>query len=160
MNDLVERVTRELDKLVQPYLGRQEYGNLRKTEVWSVPLDSKMANVICWFLIYEDPTGSSCSIIAEYDKNEAKFKYADEDGQKITLSPQEGLDFFRRKLESIKSHRLESLRLTAVVRKEQGDTLEIALERVRLPVREKKPYAAIAEELKFYEGYCREIYPK
>ncbi len=160
MNDLVEGVTKEFDELAQPYLGRQEYGDLRRTAVWGRPFDLKIGNEISWYLNYEDPTGSSQTIIATYDKDAGTFKFADEDGQKTTSSQKEVLEFLRRGLDSIKSRRLKSLQLTADIRKKQGDPLEIVLERVRQPVREKRQYAATAEELKFYERYCREIYTK
>ena len=56
---IVEGVTSELNGFLEPYLRKQEYGDLRTAEAQGGSFPAVYENVVAWFTIYELPSKSS-----------------------------------------------------------------------------------------------------
>ena len=56
---IVEGVTSELNGFLEPYLRKQEYGDLRTAEAQGDSFPAVYENVVVWFTIYVLPSKSS-----------------------------------------------------------------------------------------------------
>lgn len=159
MDERITRLTQGLTEMIQPYLGRQEYGDLRivgkKKELPNI--DEEDATT--WFLNYEMIFGSSRGVSARFYKVENVFQYNQGDQKVITGNPEQVLGFFRAVLENIKPERQKNLRSDARLQKERGIPLEIAVAKMRqFADGDAKRFGPTAEELQLYEQFCNEVY--
>lgn len=160
MDEKVQIVTEGLREMIQPYLGRREYGDLcivgSKKELpnWNIGPN------IGWFLNYELISGSSSGISAHFLPEEGVFTYLRHpDFAKIrTENPEEVLNHFRQRFDFIQPQRREHLMKNAKLQKERNVPLEKAVAGMREFAQKAQRFGPTEDELKLYEQFCYEVY--
>lgn len=160
MDGKVQIVTEKLQKMIQPYLGRREYGDL-----CIVGRDNKLPNWIddyriTWFLNYESVFGSSSGICVNFFSKERIFEYLryTDNAKTRTENPKKVLNYFRQRLKYIKPQRRKHLMEKAKLQKEMGIPLEKAVANIKKFAQNTQKFGPIEKELKLYEQFCYEIY--
>lgn len=163
MKDLVEKVNEGLTELVQPYLGKQEYGSLDILSINPNNLPSmSTTRTVMWFLMYRELTftdgalgETANAIVASYNIHEGMFKFSrsQQNGTVKTDEPQKVVDYFRERLQSIKPKRLEVLQQHARKKKGQLESLTAAIEELRKFAKGHPEYGPTEDELQEYRVF-------
>lgn len=157
MNQKVQELTEGILNLIQPYLGKREFGNLH---ILGKKFPTDDMGSLYWDIIYDTPFHSADSIGVEYIKDRDLFRYLAFPSQKRTSASnvQTVLNNVRKRLENIKPQRLDYLRKNAQLEKERGLTLEMAVADMRKFAEQYPKTGPTEEELQLYEKFCREVY--
>lgn len=160
MDKKVQIVTEELREMIQPYLGRREYGNLcivgKSNELPNWIEDDR----ITWFLNYEKIFSSSSGIGADFLLKEKIFEYMGHpNNEEIrTKNPEKVLNYFHQVLDYIQPQRRENLMANAKSQNKKGVSLEKAVAEMQEFAQGAKKFGPTEEELKLYEKFCNEVY--
>ena len=158
MNPKVERVTSGLTAMVQPYLGRREYGNPELGN--GGQLVAIFPGSAEWILMYQGVLHSTSGIAAVYDGASDTFEYRahkDDDSKTRTRDPEDVLRHFKASLDLIKVERLEDLKKEAHLKKQKGVLPETAIADVRRSAEQHPKFGPTEEEVAFFAEYYRQI---
>lgn len=158
MNNKVKGVTEKLEKMIQSYLGRQDYGDLRLGPGQKL-LDENHEEV-SWILSYDIIFGSTSAISAMYIKDKDVFIYLRHpDREEIrTSDPEEVLAHFRARIDFIKAQRVHHLRKNVQLKKREDVPLETAITHMERFAEAHPRYGPTGEELELYKIFCQEVY--
>lgn len=153
-------LTEGINTLIQPYLGKQEYGRMYIIGPEPVTMPNRVSPTsVEWMLGYEMVFGSSSLIHVEYDESTGEFNYMDIKGiEVITSNPEQALEHVRGRLENIRPERKGNLRRNAQMKKNNGVSLEQAIGDVKSVAERYPEYGPTDEELVFYESVAQEIF--
>lgn len=159
MDARVQVISDKLLEMIQPCLGKREYGNLRIMGKGNLPNWVEDDN-IKWFLIYEMILGSTSGISATFLPNEGNFRYSrhPDDIEVRTANPEEVLNHFRQKLDHIRPQRREHLMSNVKLKKGRDVPLEEAIAVMIEFAQKAQEFGPTKEELKLYEQFCHEVY--
>ena len=156
MKEKIRRVTEGLTKILPPYLGRRELGNLHI--IGSGELPNYCFGAEGLFLRYESVLGSSLHIGVSFSDEEKRFEWLDKKEQRFfTENPEDILTNFRRRLENIQPERMEHLKAYAILQKKKRISMKRSIEDMER-IAQRSNVGPTEEELKGYNQFCHEIY--
>jgi len=158
-------LTGRLTKMIQPYLGRREYGGLRILPVSLNISPGTLPNYvserkISWVLDYERIFGSSSVIRASFLITEANFEYPRHpDRQEIRTEDVVDVinNYYRVRLEYIQPQRREDLMTSARLSLERGISIESAIENIEEFAQIGHPHGPTGEEVELYRQFILKI---
>jgi hypothetical protein len=184
-NDEIIAFNEGVTQLVQPFLGRKEYGNL-KGGSGGFP-NGEDDEEITWALNYElTPSGSTSGIFVHYIIDDGHFQYlvgpkgrriwnAGDSGENAaelyrvffesekeprhrkTKDPKRALRHVEIRLGNMRAERLACLMTNAELNKKRNVPKEKAIEAMR-ELGETNPWGTTEEELAIYRRFCEEVY--
>ena len=161
----LEDLTEKLNKLIQQYEHKREYGDLHihsdNPYYNEARLPTSDGNgTLSYELVYDMILGSKVFLAVDYYTKEKRFHFRSfPTYEEIeTSDPSEVLTYFRENLENIGKQRKKHLESNAHYNKNHGIPLVDAVANLVDFAVTRDDYGPTPEELKFYAQYCEEIY--
>jgi hypothetical protein len=157
MDERIQEMTRRLEEMIQPYLGKGEYGNLIVMgRTGKLPTWVEKEGIV-WYLGYEIFSSTS-AIFAEFLIKEGVFQYFElQNHEEVrTESLEVALDYFKQAIANIREQRISSLKAGVEEDKRKGISLEESVAEMRRWAQKEPRFAPTEGEIQLYEKFYKE----